>query len=678
MLKEKKEITMRAILISIVLTIILATTNTYLALKIGILPSASIPAAIISMSILRFFKNYSILENNLIQTAASAGQAVVGGIVYTAPSLIIIHYWLNFPYWKCLVLAFLGGVLGVLFSIPLRKKLMRDPQLPFPEGKAIAAVLQVAEDKNINMRKIISGGAVGALFDLFQSGFKVIAENFQFWFISNKAIFGMGTGFSAAMIGTGYLVGFNIGGSLLLGGILGWVIGMPLLSAILGFSDAGTSAQTAMAFWDLKLRYISIGAMLFAGLFSLLVTLKPSITKSLITCKSLFFSRKKRGSIILGTERDLPNSFILICLMSALIALFILFQNEIDSIQFNVTNVQSMTIVCCFIIYILFMGFIFAAMCGYFSGLLGVSGSPGSGVIVAGALIVAVLFNAYLGSNIGLNFSHSTMLHAEGIIILVTSIIACIAAIACDNIQDLKVGHIIGATPWKQQVMLLLGILIASAVIPVVMQLLFETYGIAGISNQSGIDQTQTLSAPPAAMIASVIESVFNDTVPWELLEIGAAFIVCFIIFHCFFNKNHFKFSIIGIATGMYLPLTTTVPLFIGSLLSQFIKRHLNANKNLTTTQKEEQHQSGFLIASGLLCGAALMQVVLAGIFAWYRNSEILRLLPESLSKYSIYLAFITTICLFRWVYIATTVPYESTLKIKTASSFMRKTVVSK
>ncbi|MBA3537139.1 MAG: oligopeptide transporter, OPT family [Tatlockia sp.] len=670
MLKEKKEITMRGILISILLTVILAATNTYLALKIGILPSASIPAAIISMSILRFFKNYSILENNLIQTAASAGQAVVGGIVYTAPSLIIIHYWLDFPYWKCVVIGFLGGVLGVLFSIPLRKKLMRDPQLPFPEAKAIAAVLQVANNKNINMRKIISGGAVGALFDLFQSGFKVIAENFQYWFISNKAIFGVSTGFSAAMIGTGYLVGFNIGISLLVGGILGWIIGMPLLSAMLGFSDGGSAAQTAMNFWNLNLRYISIGAMLFAGLFSLIATLKPSITKSLINSKSLLFSRKKTGSTILRTERDLPNSFILPCLMFTLMALFILFHNEFDLSQFNLTDFQSITIICFFILYILLIGFIFASMCGYFSGLLGVSGSPGSGVIIAGALIVAVLFNAYLGSNIGINFTHSTTLQAEGIIILVTSIIACISAIACDNIQDLKVGHIIGATPWKQQAMLLLGILFAAAVIPIVMQLLFETYGIAGASNRVGIDQTQTLSAPPAAMIASVIESVFNDSVPWILLEIGAAIIFGFIIFH-YFYKNHFKLSIIAIATGMYLPLTTTVPLFIGSLLSEVIKRHLNVNKNLTTTQKEEQHQSGFLIASGLLCGAALMQVVLAGIFAWYRNPEVLRLLPESLSTYSIFLAVITTTCLVRWIYKATTVPLEIEFEIKTELSLV-------
>ena len=657
MLEKKSEITIRAILISILLTVILAAANTYLALKIGILPSASIPAAIISMSILRFFKNYSIFENNLIQTAASSGQAVVGGIVYTAPSLIIIHYWLNFPYWQCVIMAFLGGVLGVLFSIPLRKKLMRDPQLSFPEGKAIAAVLQVGANDNLNMRKIVSGGVVGALIDLCQSGFKVISDDIQYWFISGNTIFGFGTGFSAAMIGTGYLIGFNVGLSLLLGGILGWIIGMPLLSTILGFANEGTSAQIAMTFWSLKLRYISIGAMLFAGLFSLLIMLKPYITKSLIICKALLFSQRKRDPIIIpNTDRDLPTLAIVTGLIFTLMALFILFESKFDLAQFNINSHQAIIVICFFVLYILFIGFIFSAMCGYFSGLVGVSGSPGSGIIIAGALIGAVLFNAYLKSHGDIHFTNSSILQAEAIIILVTSILACISAIACDNIQDLKVGHIIGATPWKQQAMLLLGTLIAAAVIPAVMQLLFEVYGISGAPLRPGIDQSQVLSAPPAAMIASVIESVFNDNVPWELLGTGAALIFAFIVLNYFFRKNNLKLSIIAIATGMYLPLSTTIPLCLGSFLAAFIKYRLNKNKKLSATQKKAQHQSGFLIACGLFCGAALMQVMLATIFAWCSNPNALRILPENLSYYSVFLALATTLCLFRWIYRETTV----------------------
>lgn len=660
MFEKKVEITFRAILISIVLTVILAATNTYLALKIGILPSASIPAAIISMSILRFFRNYSILENNLIQTTASAGQAVVGGIVYTAPSLIIMQYWLNFPYWQCLLLAFLGGLLGVLFSIPLRRKLMRDPQLPFPEGKAIAAVLKVAEKNNLSMRKIVLGGIIGALINLFQSGFKIIAEEFQYWFINSKAITGIGAGFSAAMIGTGYLIGFEIGLSLLLGGVLSWVIGMPLLSSLLGFAHMDTAPQTAMTFWSYKLRYISLGAMIFAGIVSLITTIKPSAVKRFSISSLLsFFQIKKEGSVLSSAERDLPKPIIAMGVILTLVALFFLFKYQVDLINLNLDAFNIAGIISFLILYILIIGFIFAAMCGYFSGLLGVSGSPGSGIIIAGALIIAVLFNVYLGRYLGISFTHSRTLQVEAIIILVTSIIACISAVSCDNMQDLKVGHIIGATPWKQQAMLSLGVLIAAAIIPIVMQLLFEVYGISGAPNRSGIDPSQTLSAPPAAMIASVIESVFNHQVPWELLGTGAALVLGFMIFQKFFYKGRFNFSIIAIATGMYLPLTTTVPLFIGSLLSKFIKQQVNTNQSLTTIQKEERHQFGFLIASGLLCGAALMQVVLAGIFAWYRNPDILRLLPDDLSSYSIILALFTTIGLFFWIYKESTAPTD-------------------
>lgn len=675
MFEKKVEITFRAILISIVLTIILAATNTYLALKIGILPSASIPAAIISMSILRFFKNYNILENNLIQTAASAGQAVVGGIVYTVPSLIIIKYWLNFPYWQCFFMAFFGGLLGVLFSIPLRRKLMRDPQLPFPEGKAIAAVLRVAENNNLNMRKVVLGGVVGALINLFQSGFKIIAEDFQCWFINSKVIVGIGAGFSAALIGTGYLIGFDIGLSLLLGGILSWVIGMPLLSSILGFTDMGSAAESAMTFWSLKLRYISIGAMILAGVVSLIVTIKPSFSRNLsISNLLVLFRQKGEFSVLSRSERDLPNSVILICLMLTLTALFIIFKHQFELINLDLNLLNTIGVLSFLILYILIIGFIFAAICGYFSGLLGVSGSPGSGIIIAGALIIAVLFNAYLSIYLGIDITHSKTLQIEAIIILVTSIIACISAVSCDNIQDLKVGHIIGATPWKQQVMLSLGILVAAAVIPLVMQLLFEVYGISGAPLRPGIDPSQTLSAPPATMIASVIESVFSNTVPWELLGVGAAFISAFIIFNKLFYRGSFKFSIIAIATGMYLPLTTTVPLFIGSLLSKLIKQQLDTNKSMTVKGKEEQHQFGFLIASGLLCGAALMEVVLASVFAWYRDSEILRLLPKTLSGYSVFLAILTTICLFFWICEETTKSITCRLK-KTKSLFCIKEV---
>lgn len=654
-MKNTMESTLKAILISIFLTIILAASNTYLALKIGILPSASIPAAILAMGILRLFKNSNILEINLIQTTASAGQAVVGGIVYTAPSLIMIHYWKNFPYWQCVILSFIGGTLGVLLSIPMRKKLVSDPKLPFPEGNAIVAVLQASKKGHVNFRKILTGGGIGALVDLFQSGFKILAEDFQFWLVKGQSIFGFSSGFSAAMLGTGYLIGINIGTSLFVGGILGWIVGMPILSNFLGISslNTGSSTEIAMNFWNSNLRYISIGAMVFAGLFSLMSYVKPFIFKCFLLLRSLSFthvSEKKAKK----TVDDLPFSVVSLGIFLSLASLFVFFIHIFNLSLLHVTASQELWIVVFFLLFILVFGFIFSAISGYFSGLLGVSGSPGSGIIVFGALIIALLFKSYLHFGLFISLSDATQLQTEAIIIMITAILACIAAISCDNIQDLRVGYMIGATPWKQQVMLLFGILIVSIITPYVMQVLLDVYGIAGQLNQHS-DPSQVLSAPPAAMIASLVEAIFKNTISWGLIGSGALFILILILCNHFFNRNRVHFSILAVATGMYLPLTVTIPLFIGSVLSETIKQKLNKDQTFSTYEREKKAQSGFLIASGMLCGATLMQVVLASIFAAFHNSDVLSIMPKSIEHISVLLSIITIIILFRWVYRDTT-----------------------
>ncbi|HVT61901.1 MAG TPA: OPT/YSL family transporter, partial [Legionellaceae bacterium] len=303
---------------------------------------------------------------------------------------------------------------------------------------------------------------------------------------------------------------------------------------------------------------------------------------------------------------------------------------------------------------ILRFGFIFSAICGYFSGLLGVSGSPGSGIIISGALMIAVLFKTYLHINFTIHFTDAMLLEVEGIIMIAISILACIAAISCDNIQDLKVGHIIGATPWKQQLMLLLGILIVSIITPFIMQLLLDVYGIAG-DLQSHSDPAQVLSAPPAAMIASLVEAIFKDTISWILIGGGALFILALITCNYCLNRSRIQFSILGIATGMYLPLSITVPLFIGSLLSAIIKKKIQNDENISKNEKEMRIQSGFLIASGMLCGATLMQVILAGIFALCHNSDILNMMPQDMKNLSYVLSVGVTLILFYWIYRDTT-----------------------
>lgn len=637
----------KIILISLVLTVILAASNTYLALKIGILPSASIPAAILAMGILKRFKHSTLVENTLIQTAASAGQAVVGGIVYTAPALIMIHYWFDFPYWQCVIMSFIGGSLGVLLSIPLRKQFVSDPNLPFPEGKAIATVLQASELGNLNLRKVIIGASLGGLIDLFQSGFKVLAEEFHYWVIHGQTILGFSTGFSTAMIGTGYLMGMPIGGSLLLGGVIGWIIGIPALSTWFGVPDGANTSLIAMNFWNETLRYISLGAMLFAGLFSLTLYMKSFVVK--------FFS-KKTAKIVQANE-DLSNSTVILGILFSLASLFILFHYTFNLTSLPITTSQQLFIIGSLLVLILIIGFVFSTICAYFSGLLGVSGSPGSGIIVSGALIIAVLVKGYFNVYLAINLTDSMLLTVEAMIIIVTAILACIAAIAIDNIQDLKVGHLMNAKPWQQQLMLLFGIFIVSLIAPLIMQLLLHVYGIVG-DVQPHLDPSQTLSAPPAAMIASLVDAIFQNTISWKLIGAGALFIILLIGLNHYLNRNRIQFSILAIATGMYLPLTITVPLFIGSLLSFMIERRLTSHTRLTSLEKKTQLQSGFLMASGMLCGATLMQIILAGIFAVCHNVNALSIMPANMTGLSYCLSIMVTGLLFYWMYRKTSSSY--------------------
>jgi putative OPT family oligopeptide transporter len=316
-MKHNHELTFRVIILSILLTIILAVSNAYMALKIGILTSASIPAAILSMGILRFFKNSTILENNLVQTAASAGEAVAGGIVYTIPALIIIHYWYGFSYWENFWIALIGGVLGVLFSIPLRRFLVTDKTLPFPEGAAIAEVLKISGDSNSSFRSLIQGGAVGALIELCQTGFKIIASQWQTWWtfvnsVGGNTIAGFGVGFSSTLIGAGYLIGYNLGLSILIGAILSWIIGIPIISQFfpdiiqatkVGINTINNASDAAGYLWSTKLRYVAIGTMLTAGIGVAISLIWPLIRRFR---KSLENLDENKVLIQSPHEKDIP------------------------------------------------------------------------------------------------------------------------------------------------------------------------------------------------------------------------------------------------------------------------------------------------------------------------------------------------------------------------------------
>jgi len=638
------EITTKVIILGILLAIVLAVANAYLALKVGILTAASIPAAIISMGILRFFPRSNILENNLVQTCASAGEAVAGGIVYTLPALIIIRYWYHFPYWESMTIALIGGTLGVLFSIPMRHVLVTEKSLRFPEGRAIAEVLKMTASKAVTIRDLLWAMLVGAVLELAQVGFKLVASAWQAWFVAKRTLFGFGLGFSPAMIGAGYLIGFRVSASIMLGAIICWLISVPVISDIYPQYVHSHPAMTLVVkLWGDKIRYLGIGAMLFAGVWTFLLLLKP-MAISIKTAMKAMRSPFDTSANLSRTERDVPLLVVIVAV--ALLTVAIACWMEAYFPFEKLLPLSAMVLGGGALLYTIIIGFIFSGITGYFSGMVGVSASPGSAVIIAGILLIALLLQ-FLMSIVIPAPTATQILAAEGITIFIGALITSMAAIANDNIQDLKVGHILGATPWRQELMLILGVVVASVVIPPVMELMFNTYGIVHVMPRAGMDPSQALPAPPAALMAAITQAVFHRDLPWAMVIAGAMLMIGLTLINPLLKKRGKELSILGVAIGIYLPLASSTPIFIGGLIHLMTTRK---SESFEPDVRQARAQRGILLACGLIAGAALLNVVLAIPFSLFRDPDLLKLSIWS-STVGIGLAVIATLGLAYWFY---------------------------
>jgi putative OPT family oligopeptide transporter len=594
------------------------------------------------MSILRWFKQSNILENNLIQTAASAGEAVAGGIVYTVPALILIHYWTSFNYWQNVAIALAGGVLGVMFSIPLRHILVNDPNLKFPEGKAIAEVLIAGTQKSFHLRPMVMGAILGAGMEFAQTGIKIFTSTIQGWFSAGKTIWGFGVGFSATMLGVGYLVGFELGISLLIGAIVSWGILIPVLGWFSHPTLTTNATTAAISLWGSKIRYVGIGAMLTAGIWTLSTLLKPFIASLLDAALALKTSVNSERNNYLRTEMDIPLHYVCLGLLLCLLALYYIFSYSFPFPAMPINKILQTSLLWGGLIYVLVAGFIFSAICGYFSGMVGVTASPGSAIIIAALFLAALSLRIVLCITTGHHeLGGNTQMHAAAIAILIGAVITSAACIANDNIQDLKVGQLVGATPWKQQVMLLFGVVIAAAIIPPIMQLLLNVYGIGDVLPRPGMNIADALPAPPAAMMAAVTQGVFNESMPWNMISLGVGIGIVLIILHRILRPRGIRFSILGIATGMYLPLTTSTPIFIGSMIQKIAARR----------NPKQDNQQGNLIACGLVTGAALMDVLLAIPFAIMENPEGLSIISPAHVDVPVVLGLVAFIGLLVWIY---------------------------
>ena len=442
------EVTVKAFFLGAILSVILSAANAYLGLFAGMTVSASIPAAVLSMAILRIFKNHNILENNIVQTAASAGESLAAGVIFTFPALVLMGYWTEFNYLETMLIALCGGVLGVLFTIPLRSALIVKQKLQFPEGVATSEVLKTGEKGGGSVKYLLWGGLAGALVKFMEAGFRLWQSTFEAATLAGNKVYAyFGMNLSPALIAVGYIVGVRIAALVFIGGVISWWIAIPLYIALVGPPE-GDAAAIGGAIWSSQIRYLGVGAMVVGGLWAL-VNLRSAIGMAV---KSGTDALKKGGKAVnvLRTDMDTPMSWVIIAIGAMIVPVFIIYIREIE--QVGITAMMS--------ILMIIAGFLFSAVAGYMAGLVGSSNNPISGVTIATILTSALILLALLGSGAE---------KGPAAAILIGAVVCCAAAIAGDNMQDLKAGHILGSTPRNQQIMQMVGVFSAAIVLPLVL-----------------------------------------------------------------------------------------------------------------------------------------------------------------------------------------------------------------
>ena len=610
------QLTVRAIVLAIVLAMILAAANTYLGLFAGMTIASAIPAAVISMAVLRVLGGGGILENNIVQTGGSAGASLASGVIFTIPALVILGFWNDFDFLWVVAIAALGGLLGVLFSVPLRRSLIVDQGLTFPEGKAAAEVLKAGENPTEGV-KILGGAALGggALKLAAASGLGLIPDTAAVAAYVGRGIAYFGTNLSPALLGVGYIVGLNIGAVVLLGGVISWNVAIPLYAAFgldgnpdLAAAVAGVSAEEAAnILWSRQIRYLGVGAMLIGGLWALF-----SLRKSLLSGMKSGLAAARAGAqtVLAHTERDLPMKGVLIGVVVFTLPLLVLYQNIVGSFAVSVP----MTII------MIVAGFLFCSVSGYMAGLVGTSNNPVSGITIGTILFSSLVLLVLMGPG------SSTGPVAA---IMIGAVVCCAACIAGDNLQDLKCGYIVGATPWRQQVMLAIGACASALVMAPVLNLLARAYGI-GVPTDAHPDP---LLAPQATLMASVARGLFGGSLPWPTIGVGVGVGAVIIAIDEVLKAKRatFRMPVLAAAVGIYLPLELSVPIFLGGLLAWFAERALKATGRATTPEEAERMaRKGMLFAAGVITGEALMGIVIAIPIVVAGRADVLAL-PDAL-----------------------------------------------
>ena len=600
------EITLKGVVLSVILAAVLAGANAYLGLFAGMTVSASIPAAVVSMAVLRFFRRSNILENNIVQTAASSGEALAAGVIFTIPALLLIGYWTKFDYWQTTAIALVGGLLGVLFTIPLRRALILGARLQFPEGVATAEVLKTgskgragtngegASEAAAGLWTLAVAAVIGGIVKLGESGFRLWAESWEGTTQLGRSVIYLGINLSPALLAVGFIIGLNTASVVFLGGAMGWLVLMPAYAALIGMPEGLTGMAAAQATWGTKIRYVGIGAMLVGGLWTLIQLREPvwQSLRQLATAYGEATARLIPPNLASGlhpimvprTERDASLPWIITPFILSLIPMALIYAGIVGSAPVAL----AMTIV------MVLAAFLFSSVAAYMAGIVGSSSNPVSGVTIATLMLASLLLVVLMGRGNPAGPAAA---------LLIGAVVCCAAAMGGDNLQDLKTGHLVGATPWKQQAMQVVGVVTGALVIVPVLTLLQAKYGIGKMT----VEHPHPLSAPQATLMASLASGVFGEGLPWSLVGMGAMIGVGVILLdHRLATRDAtFRMPVLAVALGIYLPLKLSAAIFVGGLIAEFARRGASGPDSRGARQ-------GLLFAAGLVTGEALMGILLA------------------------------------------------------------------
>ena len=614
-----REMTLRGIILGTLITLVFTASNVYLGLKVGMTFASSIPAAVISMAVLRMFKDSSILENNIVQTQASAA-GCISSIIFVMPAMVMIGYWNDFPFWQTFLICAAGGTLGVIFTVPLRYAMVVKSNLPYPEGVAAAVILKTADKKSSDgesqaqsgVKLLALGAGLSSVFTFCTSGLRILVDGFTMTGKLGAAVFSLGTGYSFALLGAGLLIGIGGGFSLLIGTVLCWAVGVPVLTSILPNPDALPIEDFSSVVWATKLRFAGAGCIAISALWTLIVLIKP-IIKGLID--SMELAKEAKAGDIDSRFTDLSfKQMIIYTLVSILIICGVFYK---FTINIDIPALWAWSFVFLGTLLAVLIGFLLAASCGYMAGLIGSSSSPISGITIISVVVISLSYLLLSGVQ-GIFNIEGGRDFVTAFTLFTATVVNATACISNDNLQDLKTGQLVGASPKHQQVALIIGTIIGAFVIAPVLELLYNSYGFPGAMPREHMDPNLALNAPQATLMASIAKGIFNHHLEWTYIIIGLILGAVIIVLNLFIKKvtkGKMFVAPLAVGLGIYLPSSVNVVIIIGSIASYFIVRSLKRK----FTDKAQLHEKltvldsrNNLMAAGLIVGESLMGVIMA------------------------------------------------------------------